>query len=192
MKNACQFRPEGLSDEQMRMVQRVQQGFHCSEVLMFAGLEAQGRTNPDVIATVSGLAGGVGFTGELCGALTGGACLLGLYAGRGHEDQPPDERLNIMVSELMDWFTTKFGEEFGGIRCREITEDDPKMQPLRCPRIVGGVLNKVKYLLEENGFDWEQSSCESKPNNEIVGLKAACGPSLTQSSCPCAAGVSKT
>jgi C_GCAxxG_C_C family probable redox protein len=159
---------------------------------LFAGLEAQGKSSPDAIAAVSGLAGGVGFSGELCGGLTGGACLLGLYAGRGHETQKSDERLNIMVSELMDWFHNKYGAEFGGIRCREITEDDPKMQPLRCPRIVGGVLNKVKALLQENGFEWERNSSVIEPSGETVNLGTVSGTSLAQSSCPCAAGATET
>ena len=157
MKNACQFQPEGLTTDEMRMLQRVQQGFHCSEILLFAGLEAQGKTNPDLIKAMSALAGGVGFSGEICGALTGGACLLGLYNGRGHEKENADPRINIMVSELMDWFSSKYGTQYGGIRCREITEDDSRNQPQRCPRIVAGVLKKVKLLLQQNGLEWKPS-----------------------------------
>ena len=187
MGNACKFQPTGLTDEQMRMVQRVQQGFHCSEVLLFAGLEAQGKINPDVIRTVSVLAGGVGFSGELCGALTGGACLLGLFDGRGDENETADPRLNIMVNELIDWFAAKYGADYGGIRCREITEDDPKNQPLRCPRIVGGVLKKVKSLLAENGFEWEQASSLGEPGSRAVQLPGIAGDSHPQAACPCAA-----
>jgi len=188
MENACKFQPEGLSDEQMRMVQRVQQGFHCSEILLFAGLGAQGKTNPDLIRAVSALAGGVGFSGELCGALTGGACLLGLYGGRGDENETADPRLNIMVSELMDWFAAKYGAQYGGIRCREITEDDPKNQPLRCPRIVAGVLKKVQSLLDENGFRWEQALSADEPNSRTAHLRAFETGSHSQPACPCAAG----
>jgi C_GCAxxG_C_C family probable redox protein len=188
MENACKFQPTGLTGEQMRMVQRVQQGFHCSEVLLFAGLEAKGKTNPDLIRTVSALAGGVGFSGELCGALTGGACLLGLFDGRGDENEAADPRLNIMVNELMDWFAAKYGAEYGGIRCREITADDPKNQPLRCPRIVGGVLKKVKSLLAENGFQWAQPASSDQPSSHAGRLPATAADSRPQAACPCAAG----
>ncbi len=189
MENASQFQPSGLTGEEMRMVQRVQQGFHCSEILLFAGLEAQGKTNPDLIRAVSALAGGVGFSGQLCGALTGGACLLGLYVGRGNENEPADQRLNIMVSELVDWFSIKYGERYGGIKCSEITEDDPRNQPARCPRIVTAVHKKVKSLLSDNGFEWEQASSSSRdPNCGATHQQGLISTGNPQSACPCAAG----
>jgi C_GCAxxG_C_C family probable redox protein len=170
------------------MVERVQQGFHCSEVLLFAGLEARGTKNPDLISSVSALAGGVGFSGELCGALTGGACLLGLYSGRGDENEDSDRRLNTMVSELMDWFTHKYGEQYGGIRCSEITEDDPRIQPQRCPKIVSGVLKKVKSLLDENGYEWEPASSGYRPAAGIGHRRTVARVEAPQSACPCASG----
>lgn len=143
-----------LSNEQHRMLQLAGEGFHCSEVLLFMGLEAQGKTNPDVIRAISGLAGGFGFSGQTCGALTGGACLLGLYAGRGASEELQSEAINIMISELVEWFSLKFGEQYGGILCRDITEDDPRNPHARCPRIVASVHRKVKSLLSEHGYDW--------------------------------------
>jgi C_GCAxxG_C_C family probable redox protein len=189
MKNACKFQPDVVTGEQMRMIQRVQQGFHCSEILMFAGLEAQGKTNPDLIKAVSALAGGVGFSGEICGALTGGACLLGLYDGRGSENETSDPRLNIMVNELVDWFSEKYGEPYGGIKCREITEDDPKNQPLRCPRIVAGVLKKVKSLLAENQFEWDQAAFCNESDRKADEIQELPPRSEAQSACPCAARI---
>jgi C_GCAxxG_C_C family probable redox protein len=188
MENACKFQSDGLAAQEMRMLQRVQQGFHCSEILLFAGLEAQGKINPDLIKAVSGLAGGVGFSGELCGALTGGACLLGLYCGRGDENEIPDPRLNIMVGELVDWFSEKFGGQYGGNRCSEIILDDPRNQPERCPRIVSGVLKKVKSLLSEHGFEWERPSSSCRPNSTRVAPEALASASRPDLACPCAAG----
>jgi C_GCAxxG_C_C family probable redox protein len=144
----------GLTPEQMRMVELAQQGFHCSEVLMFMGLEAQGKENPDLIKAMSALAGGIGFTGETCGALTGGACVLGLHAGRGSATDEENPKLKTMIAELVDWFSAKYGEKYGGVLCRIITEDDPLKAPERCPRIVVSVFYKVKSLLAENGFEW--------------------------------------
>jgi C_GCAxxG_C_C family probable redox protein len=186
MDNACRFETDGLTTEQMRMVQLVQQGFHCSEILLFTGLEAQGKDNPDLIRAVSALAGGVGFSGELCGALTGGACLLGLYVGRGSENEEPDERLGIMINELMDWFTTKYGRQYNGIRCSEITEDDPKNQPMRCPRIVAGVLKKVKSLIDEHGLEWGEALSSSVPVSGTTSRQGLATVNNPNSACPCA------
>jgi len=131
------------------MIELVQQGFHCSEILLFMGLEAKGLENPDLIRTMSALAGGIGFSGEVCGALTGGACLMGLYLGRGKPEEEENPEMRVMVQELVGWFSQKFGGEYGGIRCSEITCDDPGKVASRCPRIVAGVHKKVKSLLLE-------------------------------------------
>ena len=101
---------------------------------------------------VSALAGGMGFSGEACGALTGGACLLGLYAGRGAVEESENPKLNLMVSELVEWFSEEYGQTYGGIRCSDITENDPKIRLTRCPRIVAAVYKKAQSLLSDNCF----------------------------------------
>ena len=156
MPNNLALSVDSLTPEQVRMMELAAQGFHCSEILLFMGLEAQGKTDPDLIRTVSALAGGIGFSGETCGALTGGACLLGLYAGRGTAEEQDDPKLKCMIQDLVEWFAEKYGEKYGGIRCRDITHDDPSIPPTRCPGIVGGTYQKVRSLLAENGFDWER------------------------------------
>ena len=142
-----------MTDETIRMLQLAQQGFYCSQILLFMGLEAQGKKNVDLIRSMAGLAGGLGFSGEVCGALSGGACLLGLYAGRGAPEEEEDERLNLMIGELVEWFTDEYGRKYGGIRCDTILDDDPASRTTRCPSIVLGTYEKVKDLLSQNGFD---------------------------------------
>ncbi|SPJ15329.1 conserved hypothetical protein [Syntrophobacter sp. SbD2] len=142
-----------MTDEMLRMIELAGQGFYCSQILLFMGLAAQGKSNPDLIRAMSGLAGGLGFTGDTCGALTGGACLLGLYAGRGTPEEQEDEKLNIMISELVDWFSEEYGKLYGGIRCDIILGDDPRNRTTRCPNMVFGSYGKVKTLLSEYGFD---------------------------------------
>ncbi len=130
-----------------------QQGFFCSQIILILGLEMQGKTNPELIRAMHGLAGGLGFSGELCGALTGGACLLGLYSGKGTPEQEEDPRLIFMNEDLVKWFKSEYGQPFGGIRCEEILSGDSQNQVKRCPLMVAGVFQKVKELLVENGFD---------------------------------------
>ncbi|MFZ0931868.1 MAG: C-GCAxxG-C-C family protein, partial [Syntrophobacteraceae bacterium] len=59
-------------EEMIRMIHLAEQGFYCSQILLLMGLEARGKNNVDLVRSVSGLAGGIGFSGEVCGALTGG------------------------------------------------------------------------------------------------------------------------
>lgn len=137
--------------EQLMVLWR--QGFYCSQILMLQGLEQMGKSNPDLIRSMQGLAGGLGFSGELCGSLTGGAALLGLYAGKGVPEQPEDTRLDFMVQDLVNWFKEEYAQQFGGIRCEEILAGNSQNQSIRCPILVTGVLQKVKELLVENGYD---------------------------------------
>jgi hypothetical protein len=135
------------------IVQLKQQGFFCSQILMLLGLELQGKENPDLIRAMNGLAGGLGFTGETCGALTSGACLLGLYAGRGEPQDEEDLRLNSMIGELVTWFKDGYGKEYGGLRCADIIGEDGQYMAARCPAMVAGTFQKVKEVLVAYGFD---------------------------------------
>ena len=138
-------------DDKIIMLRK--QGFYCSQMILLQGLDQLGKSNPDLIRAMHGLAGGLGFSGELCGALTGGASLLGLYAGKGTPEQPEDPRLDFMIVDLVKWFKAEYGQQFGGIRCEEILAGNSQSLVTRCPLLVTGVLQKVNELLIENGYD---------------------------------------
>lgn len=139
--------------EQDRMLELKRQGFFCSQILMQLALDLQGRANPLLVRATHGLAGGLGFTGETCGALTGGVVVLSLYAGKGRPEDEDDPRLMFMIEDLVQWFKAGYGQDYGGVRCDEILAGDPRAQTTRCPLMVAGTFQKVKDLLVENGFD---------------------------------------
>lgn len=140
-------------DELLRMLELSSQGFHCSQILIRLGLEAQGKQNADLVRSMEGLAGGVGFCGDICGVLTGGACLLALYSGRGLPEEEPDPRLNLMIQELHEWFSDELAGCYGGVHCSQILDDSPANQKARCPGIVTKTYDKVKSILIDHGFD---------------------------------------
>ncbi len=140
-------------DELERLTMYRQQGFYCSQMLLLEGLNQMGKSNPDLIRAMQALANGLSLNGEICGALSGGACLLGLYAGKGIPEENEDPSLVIMVSDLVDWFKSEYGQPYGGIRCDEILTGNRQNMLTRCPLMVTGVLQKTRELLVENGFD---------------------------------------
>ncbi|NLT17733.1 MAG: C_GCAxxG_C_C family protein, partial [Clostridiales bacterium] len=79
-----------MDDFLMRLMELSSQGFFCSQILLMLRLEAEGKQNPDLVRALGGLAGGLGFSGKTCGALTGGACLIAYYAGKGAPDERAD------------------------------------------------------------------------------------------------------
>jgi C_GCAxxG_C_C family probable redox protein len=147
-----------MSYRQTRMMELALRGFGCSQILVMMALEARGESSPELVRAVSGLHGGLGFSGKICGALTGGCCALGLYAGRGAVGEVEDARLALMVNELVEWFEGEYEPRYGGIDCADILQDDQRNRLTRCPEIVTAVLEEIAQILKANGYDLEQGS----------------------------------
>ena len=45
---------------------------------------------------MAGLCAGVGGSGNICGIITGGSCLIGMYAGR----KPEEQEISIEQNDL--------------------------------------------------------------------------------------------
>lgn len=144
-----------MNDELLRMLELSMQGFNCSQILLLLGLEARGKSDPDLVRAMTGLGGGLGFSGKTCGALTGGVCLLGLYAGRGTAEESEHDRFLLMVEDLVRWFEEETGGAYGGINCAEILGDElaNKTVTPRCGSIVSGTYARVREILTANGID---------------------------------------
>lgn len=141
-----------MTDKEKRVVELYRQNFGCSQILLLLGLEALEQSNAGLIRAMSGLSGGVGSLGNLCGALTGGACLIGLYAGKGHAGEDEHDRFFLMIDELADWFVNMVGRQCGGITCVEIGDCSLALETplLRCCSIITATWNKVEEILLKN------------------------------------------
>jgi C_GCAxxG_C_C family probable redox protein len=142
-----------MNDEAFRVMDLGMQGFQCSQILVQIALEAQGKKNPELVSAMSGLLGGMGC-GKTCGALTGGCCVLGLYAGKDSAEQNADGRLQGMLDRFVEWFETEYTGRYGGVNCAEIVQDDMRNKMARCPTIVMESLQKLKEILAENNYEF--------------------------------------
>lgn len=136
----------------MRMLELDYNGYYCSQILMIMVLEAQGRRNPDLVSAMGGLANGSGFTGGFCGCLTGAACLLALFAGKGSDEEYEDERLKYMTRDLEGWFETTIGGCYGGVTCEAIVGDRTEIRQ-RCGAVLAATYHKVLEILTASGYD---------------------------------------
>ncbi|ABQ25208.1 DVU_1555 family C-GCAxxG-C-C protein [Geotalea uraniireducens] len=136
----------------MRMMELSYNGYYCSQILVILALEAQGKSNPDLIRAMGGLANGCGFAGGPCGTLTGAACLLSLYAGKGTDEEYEDERLKYMLQDLGEWFSQTYGSRYGDVTCESIVGDRTEIRQ-RCGAIVAETYAKVMELLTASGYD---------------------------------------
>jgi len=140
-----------MNDIMFRLMELKAKGYYCSQMMMLLALENQEKTNPDLIRAMSGLAFGLGV-GEVCGALTGGACILSLYVGKGTDDEEENPFLMTMLEELGEWFKATYGGQYGGITCDIISEEGAKRTE-RCGQLVAATYHKVLEILIENEFD---------------------------------------
>ncbi len=139
-------------DTTFRIAEMLLSGLKCSHVLMKLALEAQGRDDPDLVRVMSGLALGMG-QGFNCGALSGGCCVLGLYAGRADERETDDPRFAPVLDAFSGWFHTAMTQRYGGIDCADIMKFDPSLKSERCPALIVEVWDKLREVLAEHDID---------------------------------------
>lgn len=124
------------------------QKFHCSQIMMQIGMDALELDEPNLIKSMTGLAGGLGGCGRNCGALTGGVCMISLFAGRGMAEEEADPELEGMISELLAWFE----ETYGSADCGDIIQGDKNNIPGTCPQLICAACRKALEILESRGF----------------------------------------
>ncbi|OQX19478.1 MAG: hypothetical protein BWK80_36815 [Desulfobacteraceae bacterium IS3] len=140
------------NDILFQMLPLAQKGY----ILFLLALETQDKEkNPELVRAMSGLCNGLGHSGELCGVLTGGACLIAFYAGKGRDEEAEHDRLNLMISELTEWFREHIGVKYGGMTCRDILKDTPDQKPdmSRCANILAETYMQTMTILAENEIE---------------------------------------
>ncbi|HRY38876.1 MAG TPA: C-GCAxxG-C-C family protein [Smithellaceae bacterium] len=107
-----------LAEENFEKVYQLGMSYHksctgCAQCAVAALLEVLDMENDDVFKAASGLSGGIGLsTNGSCGALTGGALVIGLLFGRDIDDflSPMAAMTSYdLVKELRDYFMAEFG-----------------------------------------------------------------------------------
>jgi C_GCAxxG_C_C family probable redox protein len=141
----------------------------CAQSTVAAALDTLGLKADDVFRAASGLADGIGLTGDgSCGALTGGVMILGFVRGRKREEfSDPFAAMKSyqLAAELHQDFITRYGT----CRCREIQErlmgrffnllDEKQLAEAmaygmleHCSKVVGNSVRKtVELILRERG-----------------------------------------
>ena len=140
-----------MDDALFRMLELNGKGYCCSQIMFIMALDLQGKANPDLVRSMAGLCHGIGFSGNTCGVLSGGACLLSYYAGKGSDTEVVKQGFATMLTDLAYWFKQEIGVKFGGVTCAEIMIHSPDR--VVCKDIVLATYAKVLELLIEHGFD---------------------------------------
>lgn len=136
------------------------EGFNCAESVLMAACESADCTCACIPRIASGLGGGVGRQGELCGTLTGGALAIGLLHGRDRADEA--EKKEAVTAKTAE-FVWRFEQINGAVRCRDLlgveigTEagsrefHDRNLKAERCSPVMRNAVQVLLELLNE----WE-------------------------------------
>ncbi len=121
-------------------VQHHDEGYNCAQSVLLALSEDWNIRNELIPKVATGLGGGIGRSGSVCGALTGGVLALGLKYGTNESSAEKRKEAYEKSSRLYKRFRT----EFGTVLCKEL---------------IGYDLSNPKELEEAQKADVFQNRC---------------------------------
>jgi C_GCAxxG_C_C family probable redox protein len=132
------------------------EGFNCSQAVLAAFAPELGLEREAALRVAGAFGGGMGRTGQTCGAVTGALMVLGLKHGQvSAADRPAKEHTYALARE----FVAQFEARHGSALCRELLGYDigtPEgMQAIKekglhhslCPKLVGDAAEILERLL---------------------------------------------
>ena len=142
-------------------VSRFQTGFSCSQAVFSSYAEAMGLEKNTALKIAGTFGGGMGRTGQTCGAVTGALMVLGLkYSATDAADKETKELAYARVQEFARRFATRNGDDLSCkalLGCDISTSDGQKMagelglyQSI-CPKLVKDAAEIVEEMLEDQG-----------------------------------------
>jgi C_GCAxxG_C_C family probable redox protein len=157
--------PEEISESAGRLAEEYEKTCTgCGQSAVVGLLDALGIENDDVFRAASGLADGIGLTGDgSCGSLTGCSLVIGLLFGRerkDHHEMMKPMRSYLLCKELHG----EFIRQYGSCRCYDIQKKvmgrtfdllDPEefQEALKadmfehCSRVVGHAVRKTAEMI---------------------------------------------
>ncbi|MCX6089548.1 MAG: C-GCAxxG-C-C family protein [Candidatus Atribacteria bacterium] len=127
-------------------------GFNCCESTIL-GLCDWLHIQTDVLPQLAtGFGGGLGHTGEVCGAVTGSIMALGLKYGR---KEPTDKKTRDDLYKMVEHFLDDVKKELGTIKCLELigipmnTEEGlAKYRAENMHQVCHGIIEKVSRITQ--------------------------------------------
>lgn len=92
----------------------------CPQAVLAAFKEVSDFISDDLFRAGTGLAGGVGLTGDVCGALIGAALVISVVRGRDYSNLEDKERVRYISLDMVKKLCDRFKAEYGSIHCYDI------------------------------------------------------------------------
>jgi C_GCAxxG_C_C family probable redox protein len=114
--------------------------YGCAETMVMSLAAAFDLPEATAAPGAMALSGGVAYSGEMCGVLTGAAMAAGLVAAAQEPDRGAAKRkAHRVAARLID----EFRAEFGAVRCRDLTGMDLNTPDKHDAFIAGGLWRTV-------------------------------------------------
>jgi len=152
------MRPEEMRE---KAIELFTQRLHCSQVLAMVGLEKLGINDPSVIKALGAFGGGIGGTGNICGALVGAASVIGSLYSRSSLEEKENPRMWAATKAVMKNFE-ELAAPHGGINCCQIARvnwmdrdqvkdfyGNTESRRQHCIKVVGETAKALGELLEK-------------------------------------------
>jgi len=165
------MRPDEMRE---KAIDLFKQRMHCSQVLAMVGLEKLGLDDPSVVKALGAFGGGIGGTGNICGALVGATSVIGMLYSRSSLEEKENPRMWSATKAVMKNFEALTAQH-GGINCCQIARVDwmdrdqvkdfygnPESRRQHCMTVVGETAKALGELLEKEA---EQMAAKNAAKN---------------------------
>lgn len=134
---------------------RFSQGYSCSQAVLATYAPELGLNHEVAMRVAAGFGGGLGRSGEVCGAVTGAIMVLGMKYGSPTAGNPEAKERTYTMSQT---FCREFKARHKTILCRELLGCDlstpeglnwareKKLFVNQCPKLVGDAVNILETL----------------------------------------------
>lgn len=132
-------------------VETFKSGFNCSQSVISTYSPELGLSRELALLISSGFGGGLGRTGEVCGAVTGAIMAIGLKYGFTIFSNEAKEKIYNMVRE----FIARYKERNNSILCRELlgadinTPEGRERAHILCPKLVRDSAEILEEMLKD-------------------------------------------
>jgi C_GCAxxG_C_C family probable redox protein len=158
----CQTSENELNSDDTKpqlAVNRFCNGCNCAQAVLTSFTERYGIESELAMQISSGLGGGVGRMGDICGTLTGAALVVGLQMGpKSSDDDHAKEATYNTIRLLQEQFKVRHGSN----HCKELLQKDLSIPAeyqeakslglfkTQCPDYVETVVTLLDQLLEQS------------------------------------------
>ena len=96
-----------MNETQIMVLELGSKGYTCAQILIIGALRLMGKEGEEsepLVRAMSALSQGVGNSGQICGALSGGLCLLSMYSAKGNDYEQAMQEEALLMEALLTWF----------------------------------------------------------------------------------------